>query len=74
MALKKITLSAEKILIDRARQRAEAHNTTLNSEFRRWLAQYVESPQTTTDLTDLMDRFSYVKPGKSLSRDELNEW
>jgi len=71
--LKNITLSAEKAMIERARQRAEAQNTTLNSEFRRWLAQYVESPQTTADLTDLMDRFSYAKSGKTFTRDEINE-
>jgi hypothetical protein len=73
MTIKNITLSAEKTLIDRARQRAKADNTTLNSEFRRWLAQYVESPQTTIDLIDLIDRFSYVKPGKTITRDDLNE-
>jgi len=43
--LQNITLSAEKELIQRARQRAEAENTTLNAEFRRWLAQYVERPR-----------------------------
>lgn len=71
--LKNITLSAEKTLIERARRLAEAHNTTLNSEFRRWLAQYVESPQSTADFANLMDRFSYVKPGKTFTRDEMNE-
>jgi hypothetical protein len=44
--LQNITLSAEISMIARARQRAEAENTTLNAEFRRWLAQYVERPQT----------------------------
>ncbi len=69
----KITFSAEKILIERARQRAQAKNTTLNAEFRRWLAQYVEYPQTTADLAELMERFNYAKAGKKFSRDELNE-
>ncbi len=36
--LKNITLSAEKELIENARDRAEAKNTTLNAEFRRWLS------------------------------------
>lgn len=71
--LKNVTLSAEKNLIERARQRAEAQKTTLNAEFRRWLAQYVESPQTTTELAELMERFAYIKPGKKFSRDEMNE-
>ena len=71
--LKNITLSADKVMIERARRRAEAQNTTLNEAFRRWLAQYVESPQTTTDFTDLMNQFNYVEPGKSFTRDDLNE-
>ncbi len=71
--LKNITLSAEEVMIERARKRAEQNNTTLNSEFRRWLAQYVEIPQTTSDLVALMNKFSYVKPEKTFTRDELNE-
>ena len=71
--LKNITLSAEKALIERARRRAEMRNTTLNSEFRRWLAQYVDIPQTTDDLSDLMARLSYARPEKIFSRDEMNE-
>jgi len=71
--LKNITLSAEKAMIERARRRAEARNTTLNHEFRRWLRQYVDLPQTTGDLTDLMARINYAKPGKTFTRDEMNE-
>ena len=71
--LKNITLSAEKAMIERARQRAKSRNTTLNSEFRRWLSQYVDLPQTTDDLTDLMVRLNYAKPDKTFTRDEMNE-
>ncbi len=71
--LKNITLSAEEAMIERARRRAEAKNTTLNSEFRRWLAQYADAPQTKEDLAALMERFVYVKPGKTFTRDEMNE-
>jgi hypothetical protein len=71
--LQNITLSADKVLIERARRRAEAQKTTLNVEFRRWLEHYVEVPQTITDLSALMDRLSYAKPGKTFTRDELNE-
>jgi hypothetical protein len=71
--LKNITLSADQVMIERARRRAEAKNTTLNEEFRRWLAQYVESPHTVSDLSDLMNRFDYAKPGKSFTRDDMNE-
>ncbi len=71
--LQNITLSAQKSLIEQARRRARLQNTTLNAEFRRWLEQYVETPQTVADLSALMDRLGYAKPGKSFTRDELNE-
>jgi hypothetical protein len=71
--LKNITLSAEEALIERARQRAEAERTTLNAEFRRWLAQYAERRQSVSDFRALMDQLNYVQPGKTFSRDELNE-
>lgn len=71
--LRNITLSAEKVLIERARQRAKAQKTTLNAEFRRWLAQYSEYPQTAADLAVIMDQLSYARAGKTFRRDELNE-
>jgi len=71
--LRNITLSADKVLIERARQRAEAQNSTLNAEFRRWLAQYTEYPQTAADLADIMDQLSYAQVGKTFTRDEFNE-
>ena len=71
--LQNITLSAEKSLIRRARQRAAAENTTLNAEFRRWLIQYVERSRSVDDFTALMGRLKYAQPGKTFTRDELNE-
>ena len=71
--LKNITLSAEEGLIERARQRADAESTTLNAEFRRWLAQYIERPQSASDFQALMVHLSYAQPGKAFSREELNE-
>ena len=71
--LRNITLSAEETLIERARQRAEAESTTLNAEFRRWLAQYAERPQDMADFRVLMARLDYAQPGKAFSREELNE-
>ena len=71
--LQNITLSAEKKLIQQARQRAQAENTTLNTEFRRWLEQYVERPRAITDFAALMSSLDYVRPGKIFTRDELNE-
>ena len=71
--LKNITLSAEEALIERARQRADAESTTLNAEFRRWLAQYAEHPQSASDFRAFMVRLNYAQPGKTFSREELNE-
>ena len=71
--LKNITLSAEKNLIERARKRAKIRNTTLNAEFRRWLAQYTEYPQTTADLANIMEKISYAQAGKRFTRDDMNE-
>ena len=39
--MKNITLSADDGLIEAARQRAASERTTLNEQFRRWLADYV---------------------------------
>ncbi len=39
--MKNITLSADERLIEAARARAREQHTTLNEEFRRWLADYV---------------------------------
>lgn len=39
--MKNITLSADDKLIEAARERARAEQTTLNEQFRRWLANYV---------------------------------
>lgn len=71
--LQKITFRVEKSLIERARQHAKNKNTTLNAEFRRWLEQYAAVHQTGNELADLMMRLSYARPGKTFTRDELNE-
>lgn len=71
--LKNITLSAEETLIEKARQRAKADRTTLNAEFRNWLAQYAQRPQNASDFRALMENLNYAQPGKLFTREELNE-
>lgn len=71
--LQNITLSAKKELIELARQRAQALNTTLNAEFRRWLAEYAVDTAEEIDLAGLMDRLNYAKPGGTFTREEMNE-
>jgi hypothetical protein len=41
MLMKNITFSANEALIEAARAQAKAENTTLNEQFRLWLAAYV---------------------------------
>ncbi len=71
--LKNITFSADEDLIRKARERAAAEQTTLNEEFRRWLEKYAERPHSAEAFAELMKKFSYVKPGKSFTREEMNE-
>jgi hypothetical protein len=71
--LRNVTFSAEESLIRRARERATAENTTLNTEFRRWLEKYAERPETAQAFMDLMAVFDYVQPGRAFSREEMNE-
>jgi len=71
--LKNITLSADEQLISRARQEAERRGTTLNAEFRVWLAAFAEQERAAHGYQDLMARLGYAHPGRRFSREELNE-
>lgn len=71
--LKNITFSAEEHLIQEARKRAARNNTTLNDEFRRWLAQYVERPDHAADYALLLETMNYARPGRTFTREEMNE-
>ena len=72
--MKNITLSADESLIEAARARALAEQTTINEQFRRWLAVYAQSHQR-------MDRYEAVMQGLrgklvmggKLSRESMNE-
>jgi hypothetical protein len=71
--LKNITLSADELLIARAREEAERQGTTLNAEFRLWLAAFVEQERTASGYQELMARLGYAQPGRHFTREELNE-
>ena len=71
--LKNITLSAEKQLIELAREKAAKENTTLNKQFRAWLERYVSTDCKLIDYDTLMSQLEYAKPSKKFSRDEMNE-
>jgi hypothetical protein len=71
--MKNITLSADEQLIHSAREKADKENTSLNALFRQWLARYTEKDKPELAYEELMKRFSYARPGKKFSREELNE-
>ena len=73
--MRNITLSADEALIQAARKRASAENTTLNGAFRRWLASYARRDRQAADAMALIDEISsYARTGgQTFSRDERNE-
>lgn len=73
--MKNITLSADERLIEAARERARAEHTTLNEEFRRWIADYARRKERADEAMALMERIgSYASSGgRKFTRDEMNE-
>jgi hypothetical protein len=71
--MKNITLSADAELIRKVREKARREHTTLNANFRRWLLQYLNRSSKTADFRSFMASMEYVHPGRSFSRDEMNE-
>lgn len=74
--MRNITLSASDVLIDRAREKARAQGVTLNDEFRKWLASYVEAQdgQTAVDrFRAVMQALPAADAGRTFSRDEMNQ-
>lgn len=71
--LKNITLSAEDVLIQRAREKAQSEHTTLNAAFRQWLAQYARNSRSGSHYDALMVSWDYARPGRAFSRDEMND-
>lgn len=72
--MQNITLSADPKLIEAARHRAQAEKTTLNEQFRRWLASYAQERGRLQRYDEVMATVrGSVKVGRRLSRDERNE-
>ena len=74
--MRNITLSATDALIDRAREKARAQGVTLNDEFRKWLASYVQGEDNQSAVTRfraVMQTLPQVHAGRAFSRDEMNE-
>ena len=72
--VKNITLSAEEILIEAARERARAEHTILNEQFRRWLADYAHTRERMQRYDEVMEKLrGKLKVGRKLTREEMNE-
>ncbi|CAI8812402.1 hypothetical protein [Methylocaldum szegediense] len=73
--MKNITLSADEILIEAARERARAEHTTLNEQFRRWLSDYVRQEGRADAAVALIEelRGRVRTGGRKFTRDEMNE-
>ena len=74
--MRNITLSAAEQLIDQARDKARAQGMTLNEEFRKWLAIYVQADtgQSAVDrFRNVMQALPPTDAGRRFSREEMNE-
>lgn len=72
--MKNITLSADESLIEGARRRAKAENTTLNNVFREWLAHYAATPHLSReDVRRVAASVGHFRAGRRFTRDERNE-
>ncbi len=73
--MKNITLSADENLIEAARHRAASERTTLNEQFRGWLADYVGRRQQAEAAAATVQalRRQLSTGGRRFTRDEMNE-
>jgi hypothetical protein len=72
--MRNITLSADEKTIEAARERARSEHTTLNAQFRRWLAEYAHSHERLRRHDEVMSGLrGRLKVGRKLGRDEINE-
>lgn len=71
--MKNITLSADEALIEAARAQAKADNTTLNEQFRLWLAAYARKQPMQRYEEVMAGLRGKVVVGRKLTRDEMNE-
>jgi len=70
--VKNITLSADDMLIKRAREKAQRENTSLNRLFRSWVKKYVNRDNIDNEYDSLMENMADVNAGRKFSRDEMN--
>lgn len=75
--MKNITFSAKEEAIEKARKAAAQQHRTLNELFREWLdsvssdtTRHKKNPKR---FDELWEQVNYLRVGKRLSRDEMNE-
>ena len=71
--MKNITMTADETLIEAARERARSENTTLNEQFRLWLAGYARKQRMQQYEQVMAGLRGKLVVGRKLSRDEMNE-
>lgn len=72
--MRNITLSADDALIEAARQKAASEHTTLNEQFRLWLADYVGRERRAAEAVRVMRELEgRLNVGRKLTREGMNE-
>lgn len=75
--MKNITFSAQEESIEKARKVAFLRHRTLNELFREWLDSIDEdanrSENNTKTFANLWEQTNYLRVGKKVSREEMNE-
>lgn len=71
--MKNVTLSARAEDIEAARKRARAEHSTLNEQFRRWLADYGRAADPVAEFDALMDELNgQMIADRPFTREERN--
>lgn len=70
--MKNITLSADEAIIEAARAQAQSENTTLNQQFRLWLASYAQRQRMQRYEEVMKEPRGKVVVGRKLTREEMN--
>ena len=73
ITMKNITLSVDETIIQQARRRAAAENTTINELVRTWLERYVTQPAAPDLYDEMMATLGHVQAGRKFTREEMNE-
>ncbi len=71
--MKEITVSVEDAVLQQARRRAAAENTTINELVHAWLERYVAQPGAADQYLELMESLRHVEAGRKYTREEMNE-